>query len=206
MLGAREERSMSALAVRVYVFPSHPLVKLVCGRIISSQQDLHLVSAEEPFDVGIFDSADKQADDVLAEAHKSLPKMHPLLMAESIDESQCLRWMIVSGVRGVIAYDELENKLAMVIRHIAQDQIWLPARVAIYGILMEHGAPKSAFPRSLTRTEAQIARLLSVGLSYKEISTMTKTEITTVKSHATRIYSKLRIHSRRELLACSAPG
>jgi DNA-binding NarL/FixJ family response regulator len=199
-----EERSMPAIAARVYVFPSHPLVQLVCGRIISSQQDLHLVRAEELFDVGIFDSADKGIDDVLAEAHKRLPKMHPLLMAESIDENQCLRWMILSGVRGVIAYDKLEGTLAMAIRHVAHDQIWLPARVAMYGLLMESGAPQPRFPGNLTRTEARVARLLSAGLSYKEICTITNTEITTVKSHATNIYSKLRIHSRRELLAWSA--
>jgi DNA-binding NarL/FixJ family response regulator len=101
----------------------------------------------------------------------------------------------------VITYDQVETQLTRAIRHIAQDQIWFPARVALRWMLMEPGAVRSSVPGGLTRRETEIVRLLSSRLSNKEIAGLLNISERTVKFHATNIYSKLKIHSRRELNA-----
>ena len=194
---------MSAIAIRV--FASHPLVASTYARIISAESDFRLVAgaspnAGEPVEVGIFDCASEFVDIVVADARRRSSRMQALVLADSIDENQCLRW-ILSGVRGVITYDQVETQLTRAIRHIAQDQIWFPARVALRWMLMEPGAVRSSVPGGLTRRETEIVRLLSSRLSNKEIAGLLNISERTVKFHATNIYSKLKIHSRRELNA-----
>jgi DNA-binding NarL/FixJ family response regulator len=200
-MSVREGRSMSAIAVRV--FASHPLAASTYARIISAEKDFRLVAGDgpnagEPFEVGIFDCASEFVDVVVADARRCSPSMHALVLADSIDENQCLRW-ILSGVRGVVTYDQIEAQLTRAIRHLAQDQIWFPAQVALRWMLMEPGAAPSSLPGGLTRRETEIVRLLSSRLSNKEIAGLLNVSERTVKFHATNIYSKLKIGSRQEL-------
>ena len=187
---------MPVIAVRV--FATHPLVHSMLARIISAESDLCLAAGDAPFDIGVFDCASEFADIVVADARRRSPRMHALMLADSIDENQCLRW-ILSGVRGVVTYDQVETQLTHAIRHLAQDQIWFPAQVALRWMLMELGAVRSSLPGGLTRRETEIVRLLSSRLSNKEIAGLLNVSERTVKFHATNIYSKLRIGSRQEL-------
>ncbi|MCX6618371.1 MAG: response regulator transcription factor [Acidobacteria bacterium] len=187
---------MSAIAVRL--FAAHPFVAFICSRIISAEEDFRLVATYETPDIGVFDSADSDVDAVLSEVRRRRPAMRALVLAESIDENQCLRW-ILSGVRGVVTYDQVQTQLTRAIRHLAQDQIWFPAQVALRWMLMEAGGPPSSLPGGLTRRETEIVRLLSSRLSNKEIAGLLNVSERTVKFHAANIYSKLRIGSRQEL-------
>jgi DNA-binding NarL/FixJ family response regulator len=179
------------------------LVASTCTRIISAEKDLRLVAvaspnAGEPFEVGVFDCASELVDVVLADARRRSPSMHALVLADSIDGNQCLRWLL-TGVRGVVTYDQIEAQLTRAIRHLAQDQIWFPAQVALRWMLMEPGAAPSSLPGGLTRRETEIVRLLSSRLSNKEIAGLLNVSERTMKFHATNICSKLRIDSRQEL-------
>jgi DNA-binding NarL/FixJ family response regulator len=179
------------------------LVASTCTRIISAEKDLRLVAvaspnAGEPFEVGVFDCASELVDVVLADARRRSPSMHALVLADSIDGNQCLRWLL-TGVRGVVTYDQIEAQLTRAIRHLAQDRISFPAQVAMRWMLTEAGGAPSSLPGGLRARETEILRLLPSRLSNKEIAGLLNVSERTMKFHATNICSKLRIDSRQEL-------
>jgi DNA-binding NarL/FixJ family response regulator len=55
----------------------------------------------------------------------------------------------------------------------------------------------------LTNRELEILRLITDGMSNKEIATNLKLELQTVKNHVHNILEKLRVRNRREAVACS---
>ena len=66
----------------------------------------------------------------------------------------------------------------------------------------------SAFPdeESLTPREEQVLELLVEGFSYKEISQRLGISTSTVGTYVQRIYEKLHVSSRREIMARRRPG
>ena len=58
-----------------------------------------------------------------------------------------------------------------------------------------------AGPTSLTPREAEVMELLQSGKSNAEIANELNVSVETVRSHARRIYRKLGVRTRRELLA-----
>ena len=60
--------------------------------------------------------------------------------------------------------------------------------------------------KTLTRTEARVVELVRTGRSNKEIASTLFVTVHTVEAHLTRIYRKLGIHSRSELLAGPSTG
>jgi two-component system nitrate/nitrite response regulator NarL len=56
---------------------------------------------------------------------------------------------------------------------------------------------------NLTHRELEVLHLVADGMSNKEIATYLRLEIQTVKNHVHNILEKLRVHNRREAVACS---
>lgn len=56
---------------------------------------------------------------------------------------------------------------------------------------------------SLTRREIEVLQLVADGMSNKEIAVYLKLELQTVKNHVHSILEKLRVHNRREAVACT---
>ncbi|WP_394754128.1 helix-turn-helix transcriptional regulator [Crenothrix sp.] len=76
----------------------------------------------------------------------------------------------------------------------------------LIGMTIEHHEPvelkvlRALQPMSLSPTQNQVAVLLAQGLSNEQIGTDMHIKLTTVKDHVGKIFKKLDIHSREELL------
>ena len=62
----------------------------------------------------------------------------------------------------------------------------------------ERMAKDSDLVEPLSERELEVLRLLSAGLSYREIAEELYVSINTVKAHAKNIYSKLGVHGRMQ--------
>ena len=63
------------------------------------------------------------------------------------------------------------------------------------------GGPRRARPGTLTAQEQRVAALAAAGAANAEIARQLYLSVSTVETHLERIYAKLGIHSRYELIA-----
>lgn len=106
------------------------------------------------------------------------------------------------GVRGYVLKGVGSRALAEILRTVAAGDIYV-APVVSARLLTELTALQSSEPKAdplgqLTEREAQILRLVSGGLSNKEVARRLDLQEKTVKHHMTRVLAKLNVRNRTE--------
>jgi DNA-binding NarL/FixJ family response regulator len=145
-----------------------------------------------------------------------------MLLRQALEISPNLR-VIVTGVAeddeaeiiecaeaGVAGYhmrtDSIEELLALICR-VAAGEVSCPPRVAA---LLVHRLSSLAVKRqppagelALTTREAQILRMLELGLSNREIAVQLRIAVHTVKNHVHTLLAKLNVNTRAQAAAYS---
>lgn len=105
---------------------------------------------------------------------------------------------MLAGASAVVQKRHGVQTLINAIRTVADGSVWMPA-----GLQAEILKAQSVLsdPRAFTRREGEIARLVATGLRNAEIADRLSITEATVKSHLNRIFEKLEIHARTELVA-----
>jgi len=123
-----------------------------------------------------------------------------------------------AGARGVFSRNESIAVLAKCVTCVAQGQIWANSEQMGYAVeALSSAASRRHFNseelKSLSRREQEVASALSDGLSNREIAERLQLSPHTVKNHIFRIFEKLGVSSRFELMAAlgrrrasNAPG
>lgn len=149
-------------------------------------------------------------------------RTHEMLLRQALEISPNLR-VIVTGVAeddeaeiiecaeaGVAGYhmrtDSIEELLALICR-VAAGEVSCPPRVAA---LLVHRLSSLAVKRqppagelALTTREAQILRMLELGLSNREIAVQLRIAVHTVKNHVHTLLAKLNVNTRAQAAAYS---
>lgn len=123
-----------------------------------------------------------------------------ILDVEISDDELCS--LLAVGVDGYIPYAQVRQMLLRAVRAVAQDHLWVSPRVlehyVSYSNRLSHTKRKTN--EDLTCRENEIVGLLQKRLSNKEISATLGISEGTVKFHLARIFEKLQIHGRHEVV------
>lgn len=190
-----EQAGTGAISVRL--FASHPMVRVHCSRLLSSQRDFQVVEAEPPA-VGVFDSELPSLDTTLSLARMQHPAMRPIVLTTPCDENACLSW-ILRGVFGVVFYDRYAEDLCEAVRIVSKGQLWFSPNVIVQWLQLDEKRRESLSRLGLTSREREVLELLLRRLSNKEIGTILKISESTTKFHVSRIFRKLNVSSRADL-------
>ena len=111
---------------------------------------------------------------------------------------------VEAGASGYVTRDQSVEEVAAVVRSVAQGELPCSGRVAaiLAGRISEltgDGPALGAAHRRLTSRELEIARLVALGLSNKELATMLHIELATVKNHVHNVLAKLEVTRRSEV-------
>jgi DNA-binding NarL/FixJ family response regulator len=111
-----------------------------------------------------------------------------------------------AGARGVFSRNESLAILARCVACVAQGQIWANSEQMGYAVeALSVAASRRHFNseelKTLSRREQEVASALSDGLSNREIAERLQLSPHTVKNHIFRIFEKLGVSSRFELMA-----
>ena len=122
----------------------------------------------------------------------AVPEVEPAVMA-------CAE----AGIAGYVARDGSLEQLVDAVHHAARGESLLPPRFAAtllrrVSALAGHEAPRKA-PPLLTDRELEIASLVAMGLSNKQIAARLCIEVPTVKNHVHSILEKLHADRRGEI-------
>ncbi|MDA2914023.1 response regulator transcription factor [Acidobacteriia bacterium AH_259_A11_L15] len=187
---------MTSISVRV--FASHPVAAAQYMRLLTAENHFRVVSDEEHFQIGVFDSEPNSAGPVLTLARLKFASMRPVLVSSPCGENECLRWLF-RGVWGLVTYDRYEEDLPRAVRQVAEGHLWFPPPVIIRWMKLDDARRASALQLPLTPRERDVMDFLLRRFSNKEIAEILNISERTVKFHVGNILNKLHVSSRYEL-------
>jgi len=191
---------------RVVIADPHPLTLKGLATVLEAEPDFRIVA--HCADGGSCIKAIREVLPDIAIVDVSLPEILAVISSEGLPtrivlltalEERELRRFYAVGVHAVVRKDADPQSLLQTLRQVASGQ----------KVLQLDGQAESGQPRgdaekaitALTDRERQILRLVSEGLSNKEIGRRLKVAAGTIKVHLHHIFEKLQVGKRTALVA-----
>lgn len=210
----------SAISTRVVIVEDHDMVREMLSRLLTTQEDISVVGAASTIAESKAAVRQAQPDMVLMDVvlpdgsgidcARDLKACNPglsVLFLTAVDEENAVIEAISSGAEGFLLKSTSCEGLIHTIRAVASGKrIYDPAATAsiLQRLAMDHVHTATTSTTlavgNLSAKERQIVDLVSQGLSNKEIADATSTSLNTVKTHMRRIFRRLGVSSRKELL------
>lgn len=130
-----------------------------------------------------------------------LPKAKILLIDTGLQEEEILHLMRLHKLYGVLSHDSDLQQLKKAIEVINGGQIWLNnerLKVLLHG--MATARPDTSVEK-LTAKESQVVELVVEGFKNREIASRLFLSEQTIKSHLGRIFRKLQVRNRSQLVS-----
>jgi DNA-binding NarL/FixJ family response regulator len=192
------------------------VVAATCG----ANESLLAIAEKRPDVILLSDALEddpKRGFELAKEIRLAAPEARVVLLLDNC-RSETVVEAFRAGARGVFSRNESLAVLAKCVTCVAQGQIWANSEQMGYAVeALSTAAARRHFNadelKSLSRREQEVASALSDGLSNREIAERLQLSPHTVKNHIFRIFEKLGVSSRFELMAAlgrrrgsSAPG
>jgi DNA-binding NarL/FixJ family response regulator len=142
---------------------------------------------------------------------KDFPEAKIIVMDLAPVQSDILQY-VKAGANGFILKDTSLRDFLTTIRSVAEGSTVLPPVLVdslfsqIVDYAVREGKSKLQESVKMTKREREVIRLLSEGMSNKEIAQKTRISTYTVKSHIHNIMEKLALHTRLEITNYSYSG
>ncbi len=201
--------------IKLMVASPYALIKDVIERILENQTGIEVVAhalsrsyvvpvldRKKP-DVLFLDTdiANLNIMEMLELIREKRPQTKILLFFHNLDEELVLKGLHL-GIRGYMAYESSIELLPKAAKALSRDELWMDANVMtkILNSLVPLGKFKRSLNDKLTRKEKEIVQLVLEGLSNRQISDKLFVSENTVKNHLAKIFSKLQVGNRFELV------
>lgn len=128
----------------------------------------------------------------------------PVLIYSAYEEEKLIRHFWRHGLSGYLSKRDAPQHLVSAVRGLAQGQEnWFSPRLARRAMTLERrtDAPDQLDDRHVTPREREVLCLIAEGLSNQQIAERLHIAKNTVRSHASSLYGKLGLQSRREVIA-----
>lgn len=192
----------------VAIIHGSPPIRDGLAELLGRQPDVHVVSVH-PTLAAMRDSAAASADVVLcdhAAARADAGRADGtgrLLVFNVVDEDSTIIDCVQVGASGCVLQDADLDEMLAGIHAVAAGVAPCSARVVTSLFRYVAGRRDESHPvlaASLTNREEQVLQLVAEGLSNQQIAVRLDLRPQTVKNHVRRVFEKLDVHSRLELI------
>jgi DNA-binding NarL/FixJ family response regulator len=198
---------------------SDALKREAAFEVISFDSDSQsLISAATGFDADVLvissdlDDQHSRGFQVLHDLRARKPEVRAIVLMDTVKDEMILS-AFRAGARGIFGKTQPVDELCRSIKCVHQGQIWANSREMSLAVEALANAPaiRSVNARALSllsKREIQVVHCLAEGLGNREIANRLKLSQHTVKNHLFRIFDKLGVSSRIELMSMtmSQPG
>lgn len=197
---------------RVVIADRHPIILQGLRSVLGVHHDIKIVAhcgdgascvkAIRSFvpDIVILDNSlpDMTGPQILAIAASEDIPTRLIFFAASVDDRE-LRVLAAAGAYAVVSKDTAPRILMQILRQVAGGQKVLPSPSSNEAVVKKQSALAEKVLVTLTDRERQIMRLVSEGLSNKEIGRRLNITDGTIKVHLHHIFQKLDVANRTAL-------
>jgi DNA-binding NarL/FixJ family response regulator len=194
--------------IRILLVDDHAIVRKGLRTFLSYDPDLEVVgeaadgaqalslARELTPDVVLMDLLMPRMDGIAATAaiRRELPDTEVLALTSVLEDASVVG-AVRAGAIGYLLKDTEADALCQAIKAAAAGQVQLTPRAAAR-LMQAISAPQS--PEELTERETEVLRLLAQGYSNKQIARSLNNTEKTIKTHVSRILSKLGVQSRTQ--------
>ena len=196
------------MTIRILLVDDHTVVRKGLRTFLKYDPELEVVgeaadgsealtkARELTPDVVLMDLLMPVMDGIAATAaiRRELPETEVLALTSVLEDASVVG-AVRAGAIGYLLKDTQADALCQAIKAAAAGQVQLTPRVAAR-LMQAISAPES--PEALTERETDVLRLLAQGHSNKQIAHNLNNTEKTIKTHVSRILSKLRVQSRTQ--------
>jgi len=171
----------------------------VVGEAADGVEAVALAQELQP-DVILMDMAMPHKDGVTAitEIKQHNPAARILVLTSFGEEGQVSR-AIKAGALGYLLKDSSPDQLFEAIRNVAGGNLSLPANLALKLVQeMQRPSPAEAPEAVLTERELDVLKGIARGLSNQEIARELAISVTTVRTHVSSLFTKLKLANRTQ--------
>jgi two-component system, NarL family, nitrate/nitrite response regulator NarL len=181
-----------------------PGLKVVAAHSASLVETARIHSA----DVGVvssnLDEDPLRSFEVLRELRAAVPKIKAVVLLES-SKREIILEAFQAGAKGVFSRDESLETLCQCVRQVHAGQIWANSQQMSFAVEALASTPVVRAVGAnglslLSKRELEVVRLLAEGLTNREIAERMVLSQHTVKNYLFRVFDKLGVSSRMELL------
>jgi len=167
--------------------------------VLHAQPDILLISES-------LDQRPRGGLEILGEVRRTRPEVKSIILLE-VSKRESVVQAFRAGAKGVFCRNQPIKMLCRCISAVSQGQIWANSSELSFLLEVLSGAPSigPAAAQSLSALSARerdVVGCLAEGLSNREIATRLSISQHTVKNYMFRIFEKLGVSSRVELLFC----
>jgi two-component system, NarL family, response regulator LiaR len=208
--GKRKNRLQkeAPMTIRILLVDDHTVVRKGLRTFLSYDPELEVVgeaadgaqalskARELTPDVVLMDLLMPGMDGIAATAaiRSELPETEVLALTSVLEDASVVG-AVRAGAIGYLLKDTQAEALCQAIKAAAAGQVQLTPKAAAR-LMQAINAPES--PEALTERETDVLRLLSQGYSNKQIAHSLNNTEKTIKTHVSRILSKLGVQSRTQ--------
>jgi len=199
------------MKIKVSLAFSNSLFADGIGRLLAGDPDLEVSAVIDPGHVCSRSDLEKWHDSViltdfislynsLSEAAGDGKKHHILLVDTCCGRENLVSAVLHKKISGVLMSKSSPALLRKAIKAVHRGEVWLD-KSTVKSILHGINAVNGDKNASLSSRERDIVVLIGKGLRNKEIANRLNISETTVKTHLTRIFQKLNMKARSELIS-----
>ena len=216
-----EERNTTAI---VGILSSNYLLRLGLQRIVENEKWINLlghvsnwtaledmVVREKPHIMIVDTEMSKDVTDLIRKVKAAAPRIRIILLS-GLEDPECTRQAIDFAVDAIVLKVQPSAVLTATIRYLTRptgDQVQpmtenVTARLTVNeesrSPVSRHKPTQTKWPDGLTEREREVIRLISQGLSNRDIADRLCISSITVRHHLTNIFDKLGVSNRQKLL------
>ena len=186
------------------------LIRLVGQAAHAGNLD-EILTSEQPHIVILDTEIGGAAPDLIQQIKRVAPGVKTILLS-GFDDTECTRQALAAGVDGIVLKVQPSAVLIATINYLADSggEVALPIGNRPTPLKLSHTPAISTAPLTppaltkwsdgLTEREREVVRLISEGLSNKDIADRLCISSITVRHHLTSIFDKLGVSNRQKLL------
>ncbi len=136
------------------------------------------------------------------------PSVRMVVLAEQFDDEPDAFHLLRAGVKGLVTYAEMRERLCQALESVAAGGFWVPRALLSRFVeltVRSTSRPRPASRAALTPRESEILEDLLLNLSNKEIARKRQLTSRTIKFHVSNVLAKYGVKRRADLLLLSFP-